>query len=626
MRIRAFVVAVLLVAAAATSAHAADPGFILPAPSLVPSFGPATFTGVGRIAMSPDGTAFVVYSNGGDASNAQWLRVRPPGGDWSAPLPLTAVGTYGANAIAVDGQSSATVFYFSQDSDLHMRVAARTITSSGALGDQQFVSTPGVNAVLIDADGDGAGHVAVMWATGSGDVFVRHRSAGTDFTPAIDAPALANAPNGVTTGAVATAGNGETAAAWAGFHDGTHTTADVTAQMLGGSPRTLSVLNGVVGGLDVAGSPTGNVVATFTQNGATSLASNGAEFVSTRAPGGGFTASTAPGPADLSQAPRAALDASGKGYIVWNEPTIGAVARRVVLATASPGGTVGDPVPISDGVGAVNDGGGIAVDPAGDVLLGWWQANGNPPAGQVYKGAFIPAGGTPTVTTISGPAINFASYATLHGQPALDANGDGLLSQIGDQLSSDGNVLRGVEFDHGPLLGGLSVPATGVAGTSLSFGVAPVGVWAPVSGDATWSFGDGTSATGASVTHTFAVAGSYAVTVSATNTRGVVSSRTQTVAVAPAPAASVMPPPTVKPKVFCIVPTLTGKTLTAATSALKKAHCALGKVTKPKKLKGRPKLVVHAQSRKAKTKLTSGTRVNLTLAVAKTKKKPTKRH
>jgi hypothetical protein len=62
----------------------------------------------------------------------------------------------------------------------------------------------------------------------------------------------------------------------------------------------------------------------------------------------------------------------------------------------------------------------------------------------------------------------------------------------------------------------------------------------------------------------------------------------------------------------CIVPKLAGKTLAQAKTALSKAHCALGKITKPKKAKGA--LVVKSTSPAAGKVLAANTKVSLKLA------------
>lgn len=57
----------------------------------------------------------------------------------------------------------------------------------------------------------------------------------------------------------------------------------------------------------------------------------------------------------------------------------------------------------------------------------------------------------------------------------------------------------------------------------------------------------------------------------------------------------------------CVVPKLKGKKLKAAKKALRKAHCSLGKVKGPRAGK------VKHQSRKARTILPAGTKVNIKL-------------
>ncbi len=74
---------------------------------------------------------------------------------------------------------------------------------------------------------------------------------------------------------------------------------------------------------------------------------------------------------------------------------------------------------------------------------------------------------------------------------------------------------------------------------------------------------------------------------------------------------------------FCIVPKLKGRTLRQATKALKLAHCALGKVAKPRKPKHHklPPLVVKSSPARVGSRHAEGAKVKLTLG----KKPPPKR-
>jgi len=73
------------------------------------------------------------------------------------------------------------------------------------------------------------------------------------------------------------------------------------------------------------------------------------------------------------------------------------------------------------------------------------------------------------------------------------------------------------------------------------------------------------------------------------------------------------PPPPPKPS--CVVPKLKGKTLAGARAALRRAHCVLGKITEPKRKRGRkqPRLVVGSTKPGAATKLSSGAKIAVTL-------------
>jgi hypothetical protein len=83
------------------------------------------------------------------------------------------------------------------------------------------------------------------------------------------------------------------------------------------------------------------------------------------------------------------------------------------------------------------------------------------------------------------------------------------------------------------------------------------------------------------------------------------------------------PPAAASPAAACLVPKLRGKTLKRAKRALKRAHCKLGKVRRPKARKGRkrPRLVVRSSKPGAGTKLGAGAKVGVKLRVAKGKKK-----
>jgi hypothetical protein len=98
-------------------------------------------------------------------------------------------------------------------------------------------------------------------------------------------------------------------------------------------------------------------------------------------------------------------------------------------------------------------------------------------------------------------------------------------------------LIRAALFDaEAPRLGDPSIPAEGLAGAPLAFSVSALDVASAFT--TSWSFGDGQSATGTSVTHAYAGPGTYTATVTTTDAVGNASSRSGVVQVRAAPVPS----------------------------------------------------------------------------------------
>jgi hypothetical protein len=293
-------------------------------------------------------------------------------------------------------------------------------------------------------------------------------------------------------------------------------------------------------------------------------------------------------PVDVSEAgetaetPQVAFDGEGDATAVWSRWTNGLFSSRIVQAASLPtGGTWQAPVRISEepdeppyepGLSAIEPQ--IALDAHGDAIAIWARGNG-------AQTAFRPAGGvwqspldlsapdqstaTPRVVfdgqgnaiavwgsqpTIGAHEIIQAAFRPAGGgwqsplnlssesgsahdpQVAFDAQGDAVAVWEGEgAIQSDGYVAVG------PRLSSLSIPATGVVGQPVALSVSPLDVWS-VLGGTSWSFGDGTSASGTSVTHTYGTPGTYSVTVRSTDTLGNIATADGTIAIAPASSAS----------------------------------------------------------------------------------------
>lgn len=303
----------------------------------------------------------------------------------------------------------------------------------------------------------------------------------------------------------------------------------------------------------------------------------------------------------VSHGPGVALDDSGAAIVGWTAAKTVRFSRRPAGGSfpAPAGAQSITPVPVTPNNFV------LAGNGRGEVIASWYSFE-SPANHNVVRAAVKPAGGTAfgASRVISDPTRD-----TYDSPMALDPNGDAV---AGLPLGSSGGPLgvEAVVFDGAPpRLGTPTGPASLLKGAKASFSVPkPTDAFSAVS-SVRWSFGDGSAtASGLSVSHTFTRAGRFTVKVTATDASGNSASKSLTV--------------TVTSKTRCVVPKLKGKTLAQAKTLLKRAHCRLGTVHKPKPSKHKhPKLVVSKTSPGAGQVRPAGTKVAVTL-VRKPKPKP----
>jgi PKD repeat protein len=275
---------------------------------------------------------------------------------------------------------------------------------------------------------------------------------------------------------------------------------------------------------------------------------------------------SAPG---LAGEPSVAVNGQGAVAAVWDQWTNGFLSSRTVQTAFMPAGgawqapvnIVGAADEIDQPKGAGNPG--IAVDGQGDEVAVWtWEFS------DTVQAAFMPAGGAwQAPVEISGegayaPQVAFdgqgdalavwdgedgtvqSAFKPVGGewqapvdigngggpQVAIDGQGDAIAAWTGeDGIQATGYVAAG------PVLNDVSIPSEGTVGQPLTFSVSPFDVWS-VLGETSWSFGDGASAMGTSVTHTYTAAGTYEVMLHSADTLGNVTSTSDKVTIAPASA------------------------------------------------------------------------------------------
>jgi hypothetical protein len=304
--------------------------------------------------------------------------------------------------------------------------------------------------------------------------------------------------------------------------------------------------------------------------------------------------------ADLT--PQIGLDATGNAIAVWRRFN---GSQRIIQSSRRPAGGVWSMPQDLSALGQNATEEQVAVDPAGNAIAVWKRSNGTndivqaasrPVASGVWQlpqdlsaigqNASAPqialnAAGTAAAVWYRFTGTEYAvqsavrsaagawgatkdlsavGQSSYEAQVAIDPAGNAVAAW--HRFTPDKAVLAAGYDAAGPVLAGLSIPATGVAGRPVRFAVSPFDVWSALAGSPSWTFGDGAGAGGAHVSHTYRRAGSYSVGLSQTDSR---SNSTFTSRV-------------IRIVTKCVVPRVVGKTLAAAKRSLKRAHCRAGAI------------------------------------------------
>jgi hypothetical protein len=206
--------------------------------------------------------------------------------------------------------------------------------------------------------------------------------------------------------------------------------------------------------------------------------------------------------------PGIAVDGQGDEVAVWTW----AFKGTVQAAFKSAGDAWQTPVNIS---GADASSPQVAFDGQGDALAAWDSSS------RAVEAAFKPAGGAwqapVDIGNGGGPQV------------AFDGQGDALAA-----WTDEGRIQAVGYVGAAPSLNGLSIPTEGTVGQPVTFSVTPFDVWS-VPEETSWSFGDGVSANGTSVTHAYTAPGVYEVVIHSADTLGDVASTAHKVTITPAP-------------------------------------------------------------------------------------------
>ena len=517
-----------IVAAAAWPATAgAAPTWLQPEPLSSPPRPTGFFTlGAGAPALGFDaaGNAVLAWQRLDEAGNEATLftSTRPAGGDYAAPQPIGPMmgSIFGAlDAPALGVQADGTTLLVYADPDGRVRLSTRPPGGAfSAPGTEISTGTGNSNATLAVSPG---GHAIVGWRDTASVAQARVRAPGAGFGPVVP---LGTTNAGAFQPQVAINDAGVAAVAWAGSDGIARARVRTAGANLATAPDAdLSLAGGTASFADVAIDPVGRVTAVWERADAApneivqSKQSNAA---------GTFpaTADDVSNPGVDGTFPQVVVDVQNTAVAIWTSG-----GGTVTGASRQSGASFGDPQPIS--APDANDvlPARLAMDPAGNALAVWSRLGGevNVQASRRPRGGvFGPVDDLP-----KGPATGTTSPAA-----ALDDQGNALVLWSGQDADTNWTLFGSAYDAAPPTFTAAGVPGTATVGSPVAMTAAASDRWTAPS--ISWSFGDGTTATGGAVQHAFGAAGAFTVTITATDAVGNARSTTRTLVVAEPP-----PPP-----------------------------------------------------------------------------------
>jgi hypothetical protein len=499
--------AVVLLAGAALAGAGAQPA--VAAPTWLPpadlSGGAASAAGLG---VSARGEATAVWRRSDGSNQVVQSSTRPVGGAWGAPVTLSASGQdAGPPTVAVEPGGDALAAWSRFDgADDRVQVAERA--SGGGWGAPVTVSSAGVDATGGTARLGSGGDAAVGWLQG-GDLVVAVRPSGGGWGTPVT---VSTAGTPITHGSDLTVdGAGNVTAVWIGEDAAGNDVVHGATRPAGGAwSRPVAISPARTDTMDVraAVGANGDVVAIWQ-----ALVPSGysrpwdwtrAVYTADLPSGGSWSAPVQvarPGFQSVAYRPDVAIGPDGDAAATWWEQ--GASTGMVLAATRPAGGAWSAPTWLDNGVDPR-----VAIGGDGAVMVAWALTG---LAGGVSASTLAPGGSWSSPATVSADGV----------APQLAADGQGNVTTLWRGPSgASTDVVRAAGYDAaGPLLDGLTVPATATAGTPVAVSVRPLDVWSPpVTTD--WAFGDGGTATGDSASHVYTAPGSYDVVVTSTDAIG----------------------------------------------------------------------------------------------------------
>jgi hypothetical protein len=485
---------------------------VVAAPTWLPGGAVAPVTGsgeVGAVDLDASGNAVAVWVQDTQVVAAS----RPAGGTWSAPTVLSAAGAPAVHpqvALEAGGRATAVWFRGTGPGSYGLQSSVRSVSGAwSAPVDLPGATTAAAEASLVVRPGSTA---VVAWPRTVGGLWTVSASvrtpAGTWGAPtdlAAGTAAMPGSPRMDVDGA------GTTTAVWAGNDGGRWSVRTASVGLTGAwsAAVTISPTDQDAIDPDVAVVGDGYAVAVWARW-------NGVDRWVAQASTRNVRQGPWIGPVDLS-APgfsvdgvRIATNDFGARFVsTWTAtPTSGPSVVQATMREAGPwrpAATLSNPTDASSHPAVVVGG----TSPA---TVTWLETSG--PV-HVVRGAAL----DPSATSV-GAAGTLSTPDQDAGPPrlAVSRTGDALVLWGGTGPS--GFQPHYAPYDvAGPTLRKLRRPGRVVAGAPVSYQATVVDAWSPVA-TSSWTFGDGSTATGSTATHTYAEPGRYTLRFRATDAVG----------------------------------------------------------------------------------------------------------
>ncbi|MEA3082231.1 MAG: hypothetical protein QOD54_1899, partial [Sphingomonadales bacterium] len=524
------------------AAPAAAAGWLPAVNVSVPS--PTSTAQTSTVASDTAGESFATYADTDGTNTRIMLASHLPGLPWSAPAPVSDAGQSASSpALSLSTTGFGAIAWIRSDGTKNRIEVSRRVPGGG-FGAPSIVSAPGVDASNPVVGVDRAGDIETAWIDANNVVHARRFSAASgswsptidDLTPPVAVPAnqmlwfltLVMSPSGNATAAwVFDTNPAGTGAGTADFNIQSRTQ-DASGTWLAMVQPTASVSPTSSGRPQLAVADDGTVTMVWMDYTTSSCGFLCVQYATatvraqTRSAGGTWgSAQTLSAAGVISDSPTVATTPAGETTVVWTE----SAANAVKALTR----TVGGAFPVASAATIITpqdraiSSGTIFGIPLSTLHLTATAlgtvATFTRTDGSNYRASavFRPGGGQ-----WPNPLTGLATLAATGSDSGLDVSAgiDGLGNVV--TAWSRANVIQSATLDVSPpTFTALNVPAAGTTGQPVAMSATTFDVWSALDLGATgWSFGDGGTAAGASVSHVFAAPGIYTVTVGANDTAG----------------------------------------------------------------------------------------------------------